>query len=155
PLSPVWERGWGEGAAAPPLLPQRERGLGSEGKPMSESSAELKREIAELEASLKLPLPAAARREIQSRLHELRAVGRVAAAAQHMQTGDTGTIVNPMQISAGGDVRDNLVLRDITIAEGGTLVVGSPPADLPPQPAEVQRALAAYLRTLLERYQFL
>jgi hypothetical protein len=36
-----------------------------------------------------------------------------------------------LQLTAGNDA---LVLRDITIAEGGTLIVGGEPVDLPPAP---------------------
>src|SRR6266511_3798508 len=94
---------------------------------MSESTDERERKIAELEAQLQALRMAAATPP--------------PAAQQGIETGDAGSIVNPMQISAGGDVRDNLVLRDITIAEGGVLIVGPPPAALPPTPAAPQPAL--------------
>ena len=48
-----------------------------------------------------------------------------------------------------------LVLRNITIAPGGTLEIGAQPLGLSPDPEAVAQALAMYLRTLLERYQFL
>ncbi len=47
------------------------------------------------------------------------------------------------------------MLHHITIAEGGALHVGERPCKLPPQPEAIRQALASYLDTLLERYQFL
>ena len=44
---------------------------------------------------------------------------------------DAETANDNVQITAGNDA---LVLRDITIAEGGTLIVGGQPVDLPPAP---------------------
>ncbi|KPV50129.1 hypothetical protein SE17_28745, partial [Kouleothrix aurantiaca] len=49
----------------------------------------------------------------------------------------------------------NLVLHDITIAAGGALAIGAPPAAQPPDPEALRHALAKYLATLLERYRFL
>lgn len=69
--------------------------------------------------------------------------------AQTMEAG--GDIVNSTQIV--GDA--NVVLREIAVADGGTLIVSAAPSDLPPQPEAIQRALTTYLETLLERYQFL
>ncbi len=74
---------------------------------------------------------------------------------QQIDAGESSTINDPLQISAGGDVRDNLLLRDITIAEGGTLIVGALPATLPPRPEAIQAALRSYLETLHNRYCFL
>jgi formylglycine-generating enzyme required for sulfatase activity len=80
---------------------------------------------------------------------------------QRIEASDGGSVSHAQQASAGGDMRDNalgsgvMVLHDITIAAGGTLVVGATPADLPSRPEAIQRALTAYLRTLLERYRHL
>jgi formylglycine-generating enzyme required for sulfatase activity len=82
-------------------------------------------------------------------------------ARQRIEASDGGSVSDAQQASAGGDLRDNalgsgaMVLHDITIAAGGALVVGATPADLPPGPAAIQRALTTHLRTLLERYQHL
>ncbi|NNJ11957.1 SUMF1/EgtB/PvdO family nonheme iron enzyme [Chloroflexales bacterium ZM16-3] len=65
---------------------------------------------------------------------------------------EADTASDNIQASAG---RDALVLREITIAPGGTLVVGGQPLDLPPDPADIQAALVAYLHSLFERYCFL
>src|SRR5690242_15113083 len=96
--------------------------------------------------------------ELEAQLAALRAQSAAQPATrQEQQASDRSSIDSSPQTSAGGDVHDNAlgsgnaVLRNITIAEGGTLVVGAPPADLPQRPDEIQRALAAYLRTLLER----
>src|SRR5436853_4844518 len=64
-------------------------------------------------------------------------------AQLRIATGDESSIADPLQVSAGGDVRDNVVLHNIMIAPDGTLIIGALPADLPPQPAEVQKAMAA------------
>ncbi|HEU4327550.1 MAG TPA: SUMF1/EgtB/PvdO family nonheme iron enzyme [Roseiflexaceae bacterium] len=74
---------------------------------------------------------------------------------QQIDAGESSTINDPLQISAGGDVRDNLLLRDITIAEGGTLIIGALPVNLPPRPEAIQQALCSYLETLHNRYCFL
>lgn len=77
------------------------------------------------------------------------------------QCQEAQTIANSPQSSLGGDATDsaigsgNAVLHHITIAEGGTLIVGAAPTDLPPQPAAVADALRAYLRTLLQLYQLI
>ncbi|MBK9713420.1 MAG: hypothetical protein IPO81_19275 [Kouleothrix sp.] len=82
-------------------------------------------------------------------------------AAQGMEASDGGSIESSPITAAGGDVRDsalgsgNLVLHDITIAAGGTLAIGALPADLPPRPEAIRKALASYLGTLLERYRYL
>lgn len=57
-----------------------------------------------------------------------------------------------LQVTAGNDA---VVVRDITIAEGGTLIVGGQPIDLPPAPEALRAALATYLRTLIQRYSLL
>lgn len=77
---------------------------------------------------------------------------RVEAISAVQQRIEAETASDNIQVSAGNDA---LVLRNITIAEGGTLIVGGRSLDLPPAPEAVEQALATYLRTLLERYQFL
>ena len=72
---------------------------------------------------------------------------------QDMTAADGGRITTSPQTQVEGT--GNAVLNNITIAEGGTLVVHPPPGDLPPHPEAVRAALDQYLRTLLERYQFL
>jgi len=89
--------------------------------------SDLAAKIAQLEA-LRSTLGDAA---VDAALAALRAEAAEPATRQRIATGEAGTIVNPMQISAGGDVQGNLVLREITIAAGGTLIVGAPPADPP------------------------
>ncbi|HEU4326134.1 MAG TPA: hypothetical protein VFS21_23540, partial [Roseiflexaceae bacterium] len=74
---------------------------------------------------------------------------------QQIDAGESSTINDPLQINAGGDVRDNLLLRDITIAEGGMLNIGALPTTLPPRPEAIQEALRSYLGTLHNRYCFL
>ena len=65
---------------------------------------------------------------------------------------DADSASDNIQASAG---RDALVLREITIQPGGTLVVGGNLADLPSDPEAIQVALASYLRALFDRYCFL
>ena len=67
--------------------------------------------------------------------------------------------VSASQESSVSDVQQlhgssNMVLKQITVAEGGTLIVGDPPA-LPPDAAAIQEALAIYLNTLLNHYRLL
>ncbi|MFL5807375.1 MAG: NACHT domain-containing protein [Roseiflexaceae bacterium] len=91
----------------------------------------------------------------------LRAEAAPPTTRQSMDASEGGSVAGAGQASAGGDLRDNalgsgnLVLHDIQIAPGGALIVGAAPADLPPRPEELRRALASYLATLLERYRFL
>ncbi len=89
---------------------------------------------------------------LEAELAALRAAQATPSAQQTQQTGDGGTVTDNVQVTAGNDA---LVLRDITIAEGGTLIVGGQPVDLPPAPEALQTALATYFRTLLERYHYL
>jgi hypothetical protein len=58
---------------------------------------------------------------------------------------------------AGGNIigSSQYVLSHIRIAAGGTLSIGQPPADLPPNAEAVREALTGYLRALLKQYRFL
>lgn len=85
---------------------------------------------------------------VEAQIAALRAEEAPASQQQIVAT----TASDNLQMSAGNDA---LVLREITIAEGGTLVIGGRPLDLPPAPEAIQQALAGYLRTLIERYCFL
>jgi formylglycine-generating enzyme required for sulfatase activity len=122
----------------------------------------LDQQIGELEASRALPLPTAVREAVEQALQgaqERRAALQVhitaSADRQEIRTGDASTISEVVQVQAGGDVQGNVLLRDITIAEGGVLNIGALPAGLPPRPEAVEQALRRYLETLLQRYQFL
>ncbi|MFP4437447.1 MAG: hypothetical protein ACLFVO_09390 [Chloroflexaceae bacterium] len=98
---------------------------------------------------------------VDTQIAALHAQAAAPSTTQRQEAGEESRIANSPQSSAGGDMRDNalgsgnLVLHDMLIEAGGTLNIGARPADLPPQPEAVQQALAAYLRALLERYQFL
>jgi hypothetical protein len=78
-----------------------------------------------------------------------------------MDVGDDASVVDSPQTIVGGDMQGNalgsgnLVLHNIRIAAGGILQVTGLPRDLPPNPDALRAALATYLRTLIERYQFL
>lgn len=77
---------------------------------------------------------------------------RAQSAPEVQQQIEAETASDNVQVAAGNDA---LVLRDITIAEGGTLIVGGQPVALPPDPDALQRALATSLETLIQRYSLL
>src|SRR5215212_8255136 len=89
---------------------------------------------------------------VNERIADLHAQAASPPVQQRIEASEGGSVSDAQQASAGGDMRDNalgsgaLVLHDIMIAAGGTLVVGATPSGLPPRPAAIQRALAAYLR---------
>jgi formylglycine-generating enzyme required for sulfatase activity len=77
------------------------------------------------------------------------------ASRQEIRTGEASTISEVVQVQAGGDVQGNILLREITIGKGGTLIIGGLTAALPPRPEAVEQALRSYLETLLQRHRFL
>jgi formylglycine-generating enzyme required for sulfatase activity len=87
--------------------------------------------------------------------------GAAVQTSQRMEVSAASSISASPQISTGGELRDsaigqgNLVLRDIMIEPGGTLAISTAPANQPPPPEAVARAVARYLETLLERYRHL
>ena len=96
---------------------------------------------------------------LEAQLAALRVQAAPPAAELSQQAEHNATISNSPQIVSGGAVHDNatgagaLVLHDIRIAAGGTLIVHGRTAL--PSAEQVRLALASYLRMLLERYALL
>src|SRR4051812_35221811 len=70
----------------------------------------------------------------------------VPRVSQHMVASEESSIIDSPQIAIDGD--SNLLLHHIEIGMGGTLIIGPRLINLPPQSADISKALVDYLRML-------